>query len=350
MANVLNVGLVGFGKASRIFHAPLIDASSNLHLHSVVERHSDESQKVYPGVRIVRDISTILADPNISLVVIATPNTTHYPLARQALNAQKHLLIDKPFANTAAEARGLIELASKNNCLLTIYQNRRMDGPFRTVQSLLAKKQLGRIVEYEACYDRFRNYQKPNAWREAALPGSGVLFDLGAHLIDQALVLFGKPESVSADVRIQRDNGVADDSFDIRFNYPELKVTLRAGMLFRETRAHIAVHGTEGSFVKHGLDPQEADLIAGKSLHAEDWGLEAEENWGTLHTTIDGLTFRGKVATLPGDYPAIYQNIFEAITTGKRLLVHRETAWQTIRLIELARESSEQQRTIKVDF
>ncbi len=350
MTKLVNVGLVGFGKASRIFHAPLIDASANLHLHSVVERHRNESQKVYPGVRVVRDISEILADPDISLVVIATPNTTHYSLAKAVLSAKKHLLIDKPFCNTSAEARELIELAQENSCLLTVYQNRRMDGPFRTVQKILAQEQLGRVVEYEACYDRFRNYQKPNAWREEALPGSGVLFDLGAHLIDQALVLFGKPESISADVRIQRDKGVTDDSFDIRLNYCELKVTLRAGMLFRETRAHISVHGTAGSFVKHGLDPQEADLIAGKSLHDVDWGHEPEENWGILHTAIDGLTYRGKVATLPGNYPAIYQNIFEAITTGSRLLVDPETAWQTIRLIELARESSEQQRTIKIDF
>lgn len=213
--------------AARVFHAPIIQSIPHLQLKKVVERHGNQSSQDYPGVEVVRDTTILLQDEEIALVVITTPNISHFDLARQSLLANKHVVVEKPFTVNSNQAQQLIDLAHQQNKLISVHHNRRWDGDFLTVKRLLDSQLLGRLVEYESHYDRFRNYVKPNAWREDAGNGSGVLFDFGSHLIDQAQVLFGLPQAIASDIRIQRDFGKADDNFELILHYDNLKVTLR---------------------------------------------------------------------------------------------------------------------------
>lgn len=348
MTKKVQVGLVGYGMAGEVFHAPLIMATSGLQLKSVVERHADWSKARYPQVTVVRSLEELLADAEIDLVVIATPNTHHFDQARQAILAGKHVVVDKPFTITGAEAQELINLAGREEVLLTVFQNRRWDGGFLTVQEILAQSVLGQLVSYEAAFDRFRPEAKPNAWREEPLPGSGILYDLGAHLVDQALLLFGWPRSVTAVLQHQRPHAQTDDAFTLHLAYDSLHVTLQASMLRRQPRPHLAVHGTLGSYVKFGLDPQEAALKNGRMPGEPGWGAEPAAAWGTLDTAWERLHVQGKVETLPGDYLAFYANVQAAIAHGAALAVTPEQARDVIRVLETAVQSYHEQRTLPV--
>lgn len=347
MTNPLKVGLIGFGLAGRVFHAPLIHANPALRLTHIVLRHGNDSEKNYPQARIVRDVDALLADAGVDLVVIATPNTTHFDLSTKALQAGKHVVVDKPFTVTSADADALIGLSRKVGRLLSVFQNRRWDGDFLTVRQLLDENRLGRLAEYESRFDRFRPALKPGAWREQSLPGSGVLFDLGAHLIDQALVLFGRPEGIFADLRAQRDGAVVLDSFELHLEYPALKVTLRAGSLVCEPSPRFVLYGTEGSYVKFGLDPQEEALKQGHSPAQPHWGEEPQAAWGTI-TRSDGALERIKYPTRAGCYPDYYTNLYRAIAGKEELAVKPEQAREVIRLIELAEQSAREKRVIPV--
>ncbi len=311
----IDVGLIGYGMAGRVFHAPLIQSVDGLHLRTIAKRD---------------EVEAMLADDRIELVVVATPNISHFDLARRALLAGKHVVVDKPFTVTSAEARRLIDLARERSRVLTVFHNRRWEGDFLTLRRLLEEKVFGRIVSYEARFDRFRNEPRPGAWRESADPGSGILYDLGSHLIDQAVLLFGAPDRITADVRRERDFGSTDDAFDIWMDHGPVKVTLRAGMLVREPTPRYTLRGTSATFTKYGKDPQEADLAAGRSPRDPGWGREPREQWGTLFT--DGGEER--VETLPGNYAAFYENVRDAIATGAPLAVDPEQARLTIELME----------------
>jgi scyllo-inositol 2-dehydrogenase (NADP+) len=343
----MRVGLIGYGMAGQVFHAPVIAAVPGLRLAKVVERRGETSRQRYPWIEVVREAAALFEDEAIELIVVATPNASHYDLTRQALLAGKHVVVDKPFTLTSEQARQLIELARQQNRVLSVFQNRRWDGDFQTVRQIVRQGCLGRLVEYESHFDRFRNYFSPErAWREEGGPGSGVLFDLGSHLIDQAQVLFGLPQMLTADIRSQREAGKADDQFELILHYDQLKVTLKAGLLVREPGPRFALHGTEGSFVKYGVDPQEEALKRGLSPGEPDWGLEPKEQWGTLNTQIGGLHFHGKVETARGCYQAYYENVHQAITGQAELIVKPEEARNTIRMIELALQSNAEKRTV----
>ena len=343
----MRVGLIGYGMAGQVFHAPVIAAVPGLRLAKVVERRGETSRQRYPWIEVVREAAALFEDEAIELIVVATPNASHYDLTRQALLARKHVVVDKPFTLTSEQARQLIELARQQNRVLSVFQNRRWDGDFQTVRQIVRQGCLGRLVEYESHFDRFRNYFSPErAWREEGGPGSGVLFDLGSHLIDQAQVLFGLPQMLTADIRSQREAGKADDQFELILHYDQLKVTLKAGLLVREPGPRFALHGTEGSFVKYGVDPQEEALKRGLSPGEPDWGLEPQEQWGTLNTQIGGLHFHGKVETAGGCYRAYYENIHQAISGQAELVVKPEEARNTIRMIELALQSNAEKRTV----
>lgn len=344
----VRVGLIGYGMAGQVFHAPLISATPGLQLAAIVQRRSQERIPRYPEATVLPDPATLCADPTIDLVVIATPNDSHAELALAALQADKHVVIDKPFALTSADADNLMALAQRRNRLLSVFHNRRWDGDFRTVQQLIAGGHLGQLVEYSSSFDRFRNALRPNAWRESARPGSGILYDLGAHLLDQALTLFGMPEALSADIRTEREGAQADDRFELILHYPRLRVDLGAGMLMREPRPRFALYGTAGSYVKHGLDPQEAALKAGGLPTAPDWGQEPESAWGRLDTQLGDLRVRGAVETLPGRYQDYYANIYAALTAGAPLAVQPTQARAVISLIEYAQESAQTRRTVEV--
>lgn len=343
----MKVGLIGYGMAGRVFHAPLITALPQLRLSKVVERRGQTVRERYPDVEVVRDAAALFEDREIELIVVATPSSSHFDLARQALLADKHVVVDKPFTLSSAEAQELIDLASQRHKVVSAFQNRRWDGDFRTVSQIVKQGLLGRLVEYESHFDRFRNFfSAERVWRETAGPGSGVLYDLGPHLIDQSLVLFGLPRWITADIRSQRKAGTADDQFELILDYEDLKVTLKTGLLVRQPGPRFALHGTEGSFVKYGVDPQEEAMKNGRSPRELGWGAEPAERWGTLDTQISDLHFQGKIETLPGCYPAYYENIYRAIRGEAELIVRPEQARDTIRIIELAMQSNAEKRTV----
>ncbi|PRY15683.1 putative dehydrogenase [Pontibacter ummariensis] len=347
---ILHVGLIGFGMAGRIFHAPFICSVEGLHLAKIKATRQESisfAQAHYPQAEVVAEVQAILSDEKIDLVVVATANASHYALAKEALQAGKHVLVEKPFTVTAAEADALIALAKEKNKVLTVYHNRRWDSDFKTVKKIIASNLLGELAEYEAHFDRFRNEIKPNTWKEESLPGSGILYDLGSHLIDQALYLFGKPRAVYGDIRAQRQNSGIADNFEVVLHYEHLKVTLKAGMLVKEPGPHFILLGNEGAFVKYGMDVQEAALKAGElPQNQTDWGVEPEELWGTLNTTYQGLHLKGKIKSEAGDYRGLYENVRKAILGQAELNVKPEQVREVIRVIELAMQSSEEQRTL----
>lgn len=346
MKEPIRVGLIGYGMAARVFHAPVIGSLPELRLKTVVARRGDDSLKDYPHVEVCKDVDALLQDEEIELVVVATPNNTHFDLARRSLVAGKHVVVEKPFTTTSDAAQQLIDLARRQERIISVHHNRRWDGDFKTVQKILQGKLLGRVVEYESRYDRFRNRRRENAWREAETEGSGLLFDIGSHLIDQAQVLFGLPRTVTADIRAQRGFGKVDDYFELILDYDDLRATLKAGMLVRERGPRFTLHGTEGSFVKHGFDPQEESLKRGLKPSGANWGEETPELWGVLNTQLEGLHVQGRLETLAGSYQDFYRNVADAIAGRAELAVKPVEARNTIRIIELAIQSNEQKRTI----
>ncbi len=346
----INVGLVGYGMGGRIFHAPLINYVPGLHLHSIRETRDERiahARQYYPDVNIVPDALDIFSDPEIDLAVLAVPNKFHYELAMEALRQDKHVIVEKPFTVTSAEADKLIEEAEKRNKILSVYQNRRFDSDFLTVRRVLKNGKLGRLVEYEAHYDRFRNSLRPSTWKEEGTPGTGLLYDLGSHLIDQAQQLFGVPQAVTAFLDSQRDNSRIPDSFEVILHYNGVKVTLKSGMLVKAPLPKYILLGTHGAFVKYGEDVQEATLNEGKkSLSESDWGEEPPENWGILHYEKDGETIRESVESTPGNYAGFYENVRDAVQGGGELFVTPGQARNTIRIIELAQQSNNEKRTI----
>lgn len=348
MSKAISVGLVGYGTAGRVFHAPLISSVPGLRLASVVERHGESSCERYPDVAVVKDAFELFRNEDIGLVVIATPNATHYDLARAALLSGKHVVVDKPFTVLSSDARQLIELAKSPQRILSVFQNRRWDGDFLTVLEIVRTQRLGRLVEFASSFDRFRPELRPNAWRERPGPGAGLLYDIGPHLVDQALVLFGMPNSLRADIRIQRDNGTTDDRFEVVLQYEALTVTLGAGMLAREPRPRFVLRGTRGSFVKHGLDPQEEALRRGGTPRDKGWGAEEPAHWGTIDMCDCPQGRRETVETLPGRYQAFYENVYDAIVNGAAPIVTPEQAQDAVRIVELAMESSREEKTVEV--
>ena len=344
---MIEVGLIGFGLAGRAFHAPVIRAVPGLHLAAIVQRSGSEAAEKYPDVRIVHNLEELLAIEEIRLVVIATPNDTHYSFARQCLAAGRDVVVDKPFTTTLKEAESLVEFAKNAGRLITVYQNRRYDGDFQAIRKLVADGTLGRVVRFETNYDRFRPQLKPGAWRETTRAGSGILFDIAPHLIDHALVLFGLPKAVTADVRIERENAVADDAFDLMFHYPSgMRAVLRSSILAAAARPRFVLLGTGGSFVKQTLDPQENNLRHGNIPKDTAWGAEPPENWGVL-TVAAGDTFtQRRIPSAPCDYRDYYANLRDALLGRAPLAVTPEWSLNIMRLLELARESSEKRCTL----
>ena len=354
----IGVAVIGFGLAGRVFHAPFVSAVPGLKLEAIVQRRGDEAAKAYPGARILRSVDEALSDPAIQLIVVGTPNETHYDLAKKALLAGKHVVIDKPFSATSAEARELIKTASSNKVIVAPFHNRRWDGDFKTVRNLVDSGELGRLVTYESHFDRFRPLPREGTWKESTNPANGMLFDLGPHLVDQALALFGAPEAITASVRHDRDKTDIEDAFDITLHYPKLQAICRATMVAAEPAPRFLIHGTKGSFLKYGLDPQEPALVAGGTVppvgDPREWLAEPEAAWGTLVIAPDpanpGILTRTKVRTELGDYRGFYANVRDAILGSAPLAVSSEDGYRVIRLLELARQSSVEGKTLKVDF
>jgi scyllo-inositol 2-dehydrogenase (NADP+) len=348
-SNDIHVALIGFGLAGRCFHAPVISRVSGLRLAAILQRSGNEAAQLYPTARIVRALDELLSIDEIRLIVIATPNDTHFPLAKQCLAAGRDVVVDKPFTTTLDEAIALVQFAQQAGRLLTVYQNRRFDGDFQAVQQVVAGGELGRIVRFESNYDRFRPQLKPAAWREKAVPGAGILFDLAPHLIDAALVLFGLPEAITADIRCERDHAVVDDAFDLMLHYPrELRALLRASMLAATTRPRFRLHGTHGTYEKQAFDVQEPKLRAGR-IPWEETPTEAEarDNEGVLTLLQpDGTTQARRIPPGNTDYRDFYANVRDAILGRANLAVSPEYALNVMQVLELARESSARRCTL----
>ena len=359
----IGVGVIGFGLGGRVFHAPFVNAVNGLRLAAIMQRTGDAAAKAYPATKIVRSLDELLADKSIELVVVSTPNETHFAMAKKALEAGKHVVIDKPFSATSEEALALGQLAKSKGLLVIPFHNRRWDGDFQTVRKLLQEGAVGRLVTFESHFDRFRPIPRENTWKEAENPAIGMLFDLGPHLVDQALALFGPPAAITASVRSDRDQTAIEDAFDITLSYPGkngkgLLAHCRTSYLACDNAPRFLLHGTTGSFRKHGLDPQEPALVGGAKVPVQGsqqvWLQEDESAWGTLTVApnpADPTTLiTRQVKTELGDYRGFYANVRDAILGTAPLAVTPEDGYRVIRLLELARESSAKGCTLMVKF
>jgi predicted dehydrogenase len=374
----IRTAVLGYGLAGRVFHCPFVAAVPGLQLAAIAVRSPESAQRTasltaaaYPGVPVLSSMQAALDDPAIDLIVVATPNDTHVELAEAALRAGKHVVVDKPLAPTSHEANHLIDLAARHGRVLAPFHNRRFDGDFLTLRKLAEDNTLGRITEIQSHYDRYRPLQRPNTWKEASGPASGVLFDLGPHLIDQALALFGSPTHITASVRSDRDQTDIVDAFDITLDYSvpanspsarPLRYLCSATMLAAEPSPRFLVHGTHGSYTKFGLDPQEATLIAGgrpprlgsSILPGKEWLPEPQSAWGILTSALQReepvKLERSDYPTVTGDYRLFYANVRDAIRGDAALAIPAAAGFRTIRLIELAIQSSQEKRTLPVNF
>lgn len=335
----VNVGLIGFGLAGSVFHAPLLSSEPRMRLSAIATTRAIPAD--YAAVRAFADANQLIASDEIDLVVIATPNESHAPLAEAALEAGKHVVIDKPFAIELRDADRLMELAARQQKLLSVFHNRRWDGNFLTAQGVLASGDIGEVNYCEIHFDRFRPEPK-EGWRETAQPGSGVLYDLGPHLIDQALCLFGIPDFVIADATIQREGVVAYDYFHLQLLYGQrLRVVLHASCLALHEGPRLVAHGNKGSLVVHGLDGQEAALIAGARPGDPSWGIT--ESVSVFRVDEAG---RHDVPVIPGAYEQYYRSIAAAILTGEDPAVSAKQARSAMAVLDAARQSVSERRWV----
>ncbi|WP_431044210.1 Gfo/Idh/MocA family oxidoreductase [Streptomyces sp. P1-3] len=348
-AGPLRVGLIGYGLAGSVFHAPLIAATDGLVLDTVVTGDPERQRRAageYPRVRCAASPDELWARAaELDLIVIASPNRTHVPLARTALEAGLPVVVDKPLAATAAEAEGLAALADERGLLLSVFQNRRWDNDFRTVRRLLADGTLGDVHRFESRFERWRPALK-GGWRESGDPAEvgGLLYDLGSHLVDQALTLFGPAASVYAEVDVRRRGAAADDDTFIALTHTG---GVRSHLWMSATAAQLGprfrVLGSEAAYVKYGLDPQEAALREGARPGGDrPWGVEPESAWGRVGSGEAGEP----VATLPGDYPAYYAAVAAALREGGEPPVTAAEAAAALRVLEAARVSAAEGRTV----
>lgn len=339
--------LCSFGMSGQVFHGPSLKILPQYKIHKILERNNRISEKLYPQATIVNEFEKILHDPAVELVIVNTPDYLHFEMAKKALEAGKHVVVEKPFVKKSEDAVVLMETARRHKVILTVYQNRRLDGGFLTLRKILENNLLGRVVEYESHYDRYRNFIQEGSWKEDGDERTGVLFNLGSHIVDQALVLFGKPRAVSADLSVLRTGGRTTDQFNIRLHFDNFVAILRCSYLVREMGPQYIIHGTEGSFLKMGTDPQEEMLKINRLPDEPGWGKEPPSDWGKLNTTLNGVHFEGKVETIPGNYALFYTNLYHAIRSGEALMVKPEEALMTIRVLEACLESNRLGKTIE---
>lgn len=346
MGKIVQTALASFGMSGMVFHGPSLKTNTNFNLHSILERTKNLSVKNYPDAKIVRSFEELINQDEIDLVIVNVPDKYHYDMCKQALEAGKHVIVEKPFTQTVEHADELIQLAKEKGLILSVYQNRRWDGDFLTVKKVLETGMLGRLVEFESHFDRYRNFIQEGTWKEAGDERHGVLFNLGSHMVDQILVLFGMPKAITARLDIVRDGGKVSDYYDIRMQYDQVSVILKSSYLVREPGPRFSLYGTLGTFHKWGIDPQEEALKEGRLPNEGNWGTEPETDWGMINTEWDGLNFKGNIETIPGNYNFFYDNIYDAIVNGKELLVKPEESRDVIKVLDCCLQSNKENRTI----
>jgi scyllo-inositol 2-dehydrogenase (NADP+) len=344
--NSINTALCSFGMSGKLFHAPFIHLHDGLNLVGAWERSKKIIQGFYPATTSYDSYEALLNDSQIELVIVNTPNITHYDFAKQALQAGKHVVLEKPFSVTVKEGEELIALAKEKSLIISAYQNRRYDSDYKTVKKVLDENLLGEVVEAEIHYDRYTTELSYKTHKEEAVLGTGVLYDLGAHLIDQALQLFGKPDAVFADMKIIRPISKVDDYFEVLLYYPNLRARLKSTLVAREAPIGYIIHGTKGSFIKPKTNGQEVALMAERKPNELNWGIEEEEEWGLLHTEKDGTIIRQKLKSERGQYMDYYEGIYQAIRNGKPVPVTAEEGLEVIKVIEAAYQSSNLRKVV----
>ena len=347
---IINTAILSFGMSGRVFHAPFIHLHPGFKLVGVLERTKNESLQFYPDIHIYRSLEEVLNDSNIELVVVNTPTNTHFEFCKKALEAGKQVVVEKAFTTTVDEAIELIQMAQFHNLLLSVYQNRRWDSDFSTVRSVVEKGLLGEIFEAAFNYDRFKETLSPKLHKEIPGPGAGLLNDLGPHLIDQALSLFGMPEWVFADIRTLRPTSQVDDCFIIILYYSDKRVILKSNLMIRESLPAFVVHGKKGSFIKSRADIQEIALLANEKPNLDNWGTEPESEQGLLHTEINGETVNKKIPTQQGNYYHYYDGIYNAIVHAAPAPVTALDGLHVMQIIDAAIKSNASNAAIKINL
>ena len=342
MKTPVKTALASFGMSSKVFHGPLLKVNKGFEVVSVLERSKQLSKELFPKVKIVRDYQALIEDDELELIIINTPDVLHYEMARAALEAGKHVVVEKPLTQKSGDAKALISLAKEKQVVFTVFQNRRWDSGFRTVAKVIKEAKFGRLIEFESHFDRYRTYIAPNTWKEVGNEYMGVLYNLGSHMVDQAYVLFGMPLAVTAHLQIVRKGGVVNDYYDIRLQYESFAALLKCSYLVKDPGPRYTIHGEYGTFYKYGIDSQEELLKAGNLPVAENWGHEDPSEWGTLFYEENGE----EVETVPGNYNLFYDNVYGAIRDGEELLVKPEEAMEVLKILEACLQSNREKRTV----
>lgn len=346
---IIKTGICSYGMSGKLFHAPFIEAHPGFELSAIVERNHNESKEKYPDAKLCRSVVELCADKNLELIVVNTPTHLHFEQAKQVLLAGKNIIIEKPFAITVKEAEELSALAEKQNLFLSVYQNRRYDGDYRAVKDVLQKGLLGDLREVEIRFDRYRPTFGGKQHKEGDMPGSGILYDLSPHLVDQAIQLFGFPKSLFADLIKMRDDVAVPDYFELLFYYDnKLRVRLKASCIARESTYAYTLHGMKGSFLQQRSDMQEQQLLAGVKPTLENWCPAPAEPDGLLHTEINGEVVRKETTSSPGNYMGYYNDVYKALTGQGPNSVPAEDAVKNMRIIEAALKSMKERKVVSL--
>lgn len=344
----IRTAILSFGMSGKVFHAPFIHHHKGYNLSGIVERTKNEAAELYPNSTIYRSIDEAINDHNIDLIVVNTPTYTHFEYAKKALEKGKHIVVEKAFTTTAAEAIILTDLANEKGLTLSVYQNRRWDSDFCTVKKIIEEQQIGSIISAEFHFDRYKETLSPKTHKETPNSGSGLLLDLGPHLIDQAVYLFGMPQAIMADIRTVRPHSLVDDEFTLVLYYDQLRVTLKSSLMVREALPAYIIHGSKGSFLKKRADVQEAALINNAIPYTPNWGKEPDAEMGYLHTEINNNIIKEYIPTLTGNYGAFYDGLYETIIHQQPILVSGKDGINVMKIIEAAQLSNQQQKRIPI--
>ena len=353
--STIRVALIGYGLAGSVFHAPLIGVTVGMAVTAVVTsslERQEQARRDLPGVTIMRTADELWERAgDYDLVVVAAPNRAHVPLGIAALHAGLPVVIDKPLAPSVAEGERLLAVSKETGKLLTVFQNRRWDNDFLTVQRLVTTGLLGQITRFESRYERYRLVPRANAWREMAAPeeAGGLLFDLGSHLIDQAIQLFGRPGELYAEIDLRRPQVSVDDDTFVALHFANgVRAHLWMNVTSRVTAQRFRVSGLLGTYEKWGLDPQEEALRTGLRPTAADWGQEPRDRWGHLSTDVNGLHIDGQIETLPGAYQTYYALLAHALRNGGPPPVDPNDSLYVLRVIEAAQKSAKERGVIEL--
>ena len=343
----IKTAILSFGMSGRLFHAPFIHVLDEFELYAVWERSKNLAQEKYPGIKTYRTLDELLDDDTVELVIVNTPNYSHYEYVKKALEAGKHVVVEKPFVVESKEGEELVDLAKRKEKVLSVYQNRRFDSDYKTVKKIVEEGWLGEIVEAEFHFDRYKEDISVKPHKEVPGPGTGALYDLGSHIIDQALQLFGQPQAVFGDIRIIRAVSNVDDYFEVLLYYPNLRVRLHSSYLVREPLPGYILHGSKGSFIKAKTNVQEEALDKGIIPGGESWGVEPDSEKGYLHTEKNGEIIQRHIVSEKGNYANYFRGVYRAIRENLTPPVKAEEGLDVIRVINAAFQSSRENRVIE---